>query len=1685
MRDNLRGDSADLDDVLHEVKTLQRIAIGYLPKRTPLSASKDSTSNVLKDRKILSKNRPLSISKDDSSKNSNGKAAASKRAPVMATNDTKSRNTKEDNPLTFAALSSILKFLGEPPRQDEIPEALLRYQQRYSQVKQIAPTALETCLSLLKSTISAGEVTWKTLDDALQDSLLLLSHLEARPENPNPLKKDQGNLSSLSVRISNTYWVFFVKNRQVLCEKENLKCLQRSVEALKSRNKKERTAGFFAVKLERLGGFYQSIEKYPEAIQALSESIDAQIECGTLKLAAAAAASKPPRDLWVGSSDISAFGRTLKTLFRLSLNTTESKKSPEEILFDDFSLELEERGIALELQLEVLLGIIHNSYSPEKYRPVVLALSSRLLSIYGIKEYPVRHIRVAIRFIQLASSYECFNEAISADEWTTNVSMNRVDPLGNDEGLVGFLDDLTATALVCKSFKDGMPEIDALQSALRTWSVIVNSADTWGSLVNRIERVDVFLEHLQLIADFLDMKGLGELCCPTLCLITKTRELETTHKPAAVVKTLSSLALQYLKLGYSGKAALQLAKAKPFVQEEGFPADARLIWQIAYAQYFLDIGNLEQCETFLTTAQSIAQGDSNLIKNATGSSTITGRSKLNRLIADASHICSQLAFEKGNMEEALVHAKRSVKLNYRIWASLENRSRKLPKELDVTTHSRDPEALTEQISKLSTSDNPRSVTMSSTHESLNKIQLWPLVSSLYSSQLALSYLFAHQGMFTDAVYYAEQGRRVANAIKSTPLITHNLMTLGNYWIRRGDPEKGGELLLKARDLKFELETSRMLVDLQVSLGGFYKTNGHLEKEFEAYEDAEKILERLLTKDFVRGLEDFVQPSNDEAQSIPPLNLDQPLETQKRPALRKVKLEPSQNSQNKRALKSVKVKVAAPPKITLSEPLENPQLARLKGDLLRHKAQWMVLKKDWEAALGHFAEAEKLPKSQQGLIWQNLGLAKQLLYQGLDQMSADAVYCVLQDSTISLPSVLTPHSSQRGPDKSTSCTTKLVHSNTNKKSPKQLVTRKDTRVRAPGKGFLEILNQSRDHIDKIYSLATRVGSTSTIYSLSSFLVGLSLLLSAISTGKPKEIRYLSLAAYPIEMARLLAFEREKQASQIEHYSNPSENLLVWPASAMANSASELEENFSLSQSTFQKEYIDIIPYEWTAISLSLNESRDELFISKLQAGRSPFILRLPLGRHNSRDADEEIFDFAEGSAELKDIVSNCNESTHENIDMTRKGAKSDWWARRSSLDSRLKDLLLNIENIWLGGFKGVFSQNSRHTQFLAQFQASFQSILKKHLPSRQRGSRGTKCGNTVLDSHILELLIGLIDVSRGSTDLEEPLTDLLYFVIDILQFHGEHNAYDEIDFDSIVVETQDSLRSYYEACKMELNERKRGHTILILDKPLQNFPWESIPCLDGLSISRVPSLSCLRERILLQQRQLQQRQLKQEAPPKAPNGLIADRTRGTYVLNPAGDLKATQATFEEPLEGLKSWTAIAGREPRESEVKEALIADDIFLYFGHGSGTQFIRNRTIRKLDKCAVALLMGCSSGTLADTGEFETFGTPISYMHAGCPALVATLWDVTDKDIDRFAADVFTRWGLFDGARAVHQPTTRNLSARGKQKCALSPLELRPTANTNEASLTEAVAMARGACILRYLNGAAPVVYGIPVFLS
>jgi separase len=810
---------------------------------------------------------------------------------------------------------------------------------------------------------------------------------------------------------------------------------------------------------------------------------------------------------------------------------------------------------------------------------------------------------------------------------------------------------------------------------------------------------------------------------------------------------------------------------------------------------------------------------------------------------------------------------------------------------------------------------------------------------------------------------------------------------------------------------------------------------------------------------------------------------------------------------------------APKPVALAE---DAQLAKLRASILVQKAVSMLRQKEWTAAQTVLTEATSSSKASGLLPARHVAMASCLLGMSMEQMAHDPVFSVIQDSTISFPAL-------SGVDKTMPARNfPLKTTSPQKARSAPAANQRETERESDPRLYVGNLREAHDYLLEAHSVAALSGEASLVHKISGMLQNVGLFLTATST-KAKATIHSAQTSYSVELARNLTWRRERKAVIQEKNATKNDGL-QWPPTLHSASSRRSSLGFTLELHKIQRDYIDIVPKSWNVISISLSDGNHDLCITKLQAGQCPFVIRLPLERASSRDADSDVFDFQQGRSELLDIVKLINKTCHDSRDMTIKGAKSAWWAEREALDERLKELLMNIEQIWLGGFRGIFSQHIRRPELLAKFQKDFLTVLEKHLPSR-RQVRGKKAKvaqghKGTLDMNVLELFIGLGDATRPDCDFDDELTDLLYFVVDILQFHGERNAYDEIDFDSMVVETMDALHAYHAAANAAEEAAANVHTILLLDKALHIFPWESLPCMQGLAVSRVPSLACLRQLILDRRRPSAATDI-DHGKHTLPEGHYASAHNGTYILNPSSDLVSTQATFSGPLEAhlppsstlslpsssaSASWKRIVARAPSEAEFTTALTSSDVLLYFGHGSGAQYVRARTVRRLaaadhsspdspaDRCrATVLLMGCSSAALVEAGDFEPSGPVWNYMLAGAPAVVGTLWDVTDRDIDRFAGGLLEEWGLlprgcFEGQGQGLQEGGLGKGrgkgkGKGKGKGVAAPrgggVEEGGKGGYGGASLVEAVAMAKGRCKFQYVTAAAAVVYGLPVYVD
>jgi len=168
--------------------------------------------------------------------------------------------------------------------------------------------------------------------------------------------------------------------------------------------------------------------------------------------------------------------------------------------------------------------------------------------------------------------------------------------------------------------------------------------------------------------------------------------------------------------------------------------------------------------------------------------------------------------------------------------------------------------------------------------------------------------------------------------------------------------------------------------------------------------------------------------------------------------------------------------------------------------------------------------------------------------------------------------------------------------------------------------------------------------------------------------------------------------------------------------------------------------------------------------------------------------------------------------------------------------------------------------------------------------------------------------------------DEELEDLIYFILDLYQFHDVALPISEVDVTQIVVDH--ATRNHGSKKRTRVNDNE--HVFLVLDKNVQSLPWESIPILRGRSVSRIPSVD-----FLIDRRRVEGLSLKQ------PNfaGATIDPRKGYFILDPSGDLRRTEERFKDWAAGMRKagWNGVVGRPVSEQQFENALRQSDLVLY----------------------------------------------------------------------------------------------------------------------------------------------------------
>nr|XP_033793934.1 separin [Geotrypetes seraphini]XP_033793935.1 separin [Geotrypetes seraphini]XP_033793936.1 separin [Geotrypetes seraphini] len=424
----------------------------------------------------------------------------------------------------------------------------------------------------------------------------------------------------------------------------------------------------------------------------------------------------------------------------------------------------------------------------------------------------------------------------------------------------------------------------------------------------------------------------------------------------------------------------------------------------------------------------------------------------------------------------------------------------------------------------------------------------------------------------------------------------------------------------------------------------------------------------------------------------------------------------------------------------------------------------------------------------------------------------------------------------------------------------------------------------------------------------------------------------------------------------------------------------------------REHLQQIPRDVVVCILTLLDPLpdavgDTLLLTRLEHACSPVNIRIPT---------------TQTKLSLSSALCEFDAIQKEQRETSNLTDRKEWWEGRTDLDRRMKLLIESLEDHVLGCWKGVLLPSSQDPGVTVEA-----CNLQKQLE---------ECGCENCDLALLKVIL------NGSHQLTPQNVKSIA--------HGLYPT--QPDQAQVLLQAAvDKLRP--------LTGQSSGHLVLMLDKHLQKLPWENMPCLVSRPVTRMLCLQFLLSSVLIRKYQLQS---------ILARGVNASNT--FYILNPHANLPGTEERLRDWFQSEPGWKGVIGKAPTPHQVQSALSEHDLYIYAGHGAGVQFLDGQSLMRLDGNAVSLLFGCSTAALVVRGNLEGVGIILKYIMAGCPLVLGNLWDVTDRDIDRYTVALLQSW-IKAGSGAP---------------------------------ILKYVAQSRQATKLKHLIGAAPVVYGLPVSL-
>jgi len=205
------------------------------------------------------------------------------------------------------------------------------------------------------------------------------------------------------------------------------------------------------------------------------------------------------------------------------------------------------------------------------------------------------------------------------------------------------------------------PKVEYFSQALSIWTRWVEKVLPQPKEEDKDEMLEVtkilgleparlpFLTLLGLMNDFFEVKRQSLLRVQTLHLLLKVHT-HLTESLDTLIPVYANLALQYLHLGYTGKAGTLFAQATQIMKDSSPSTSTQLTWHLNYAEYYATIGAVTKAKSHVSQAGQVFAR--NLVLSG---KRIDAKERSERIwaVGRAGYVLSLISFEENELEKAI------------------------------------------------------------------------------------------------------------------------------------------------------------------------------------------------------------------------------------------------------------------------------------------------------------------------------------------------------------------------------------------------------------------------------------------------------------------------------------------------------------------------------------------------------------------------------------------------------------------------------------------------------------------------------------------------------------------------------------------------------------------------------------------------------------------------------------------------------------------------------------------------------------------------------------------------------------------------------------------------------------------------------------------------------------------------